>query len=109
MLLHTGRCRRVKSALFKQTPALSVVVGDTLAALGRTPGSILDGHREEMLVSISASSVFEHALAIERSPEPDEPAHADVVGHRSDGIARALLRASEWVVAPADACPTPAE
>lgn len=104
----SGGCLRVKSALFKQTPSLSVVIADTLCALGRTPASILDGYSDQALISLPASAAFEQNLAVERSENDHEPAHADVVGHRTGGMARALLDASEWVVSPTDACPTPA-
>jgi hypothetical protein len=108
MLQAHGDCLRVTSALFKQKPALSVVIEDTLRALGREPVSILDRYSDQTLIALPASAAFAHDLSVERTPDEDEPAHADVVGNRSGGIARSLLRASEWVVAPSGGCPTPA-
>ena len=101
-------CLRAKSAVFKQTPTLSVVIADTLGELGRTPTSILDGFPGQSLIAFPVAAAVAHDLVVARSPMADEPAHADVVGHRTSAIARSLLNASQWVVEPAGPCPTPA-
>jgi hypothetical protein len=106
-----GGCLRVKSALFKQTPKLSTVMGSMLwvgsRAGARDPRSKLDRYPGEHLVSFPTVVATDHELTVEWCPELYEPAHCDVEGKRPERVVQALLRESRWEEAPVGACPKP--
>jgi hypothetical protein len=97
------QCVRLSSSIFN-TERMSVVVEDTLKAEGRDPLDVLRNHPEDFLVSITAGLAMEHGQTIERCPEEDEPAHAEVVGKMTKGKARAFSRAVKWVKKPENLC-----
>jgi hypothetical protein len=103
-------CVRASSGAF-QTEALSVVVGDTLESFGLAPEDVVRGWPDNALVVFAARDARAVGLTVVRSPEgPSEldQAHGLVFGRKTTSRKRALHEASTWVVAPADACETPA-
>ena len=71
---------------------MSRSVGDTTLA----------GFTSFGLVAFTAGLVRVHGQIIVRDPEPEEPAHAAVIGHKSKPLKKTLARASRWVVLPDD-------
>ena len=99
---------RPSSAAFENHPngtPMSVLLGGELVDSGRSAESILSGYHDFSLVSFPALVARNNGQAIVRRPLPDEPAHAEVVGRKSGAVKKALVRASEWVVPPAQANP----
>jgi hypothetical protein len=96
-------CTRLSSAAFSADP-MSVVIDDTLRASGREPVDILDRYPSDYLVALTVGLVREHEQQVIRSPIPDEPAHADVVGKKTKGRRRAFATAATWIVGPDNPC-----
>ena len=100
------RCQKVSSGLFRH-PEMSVDLGDKLEELGVTPDSLVDAFSDHALVVLFAGAARECKQEIVRQPLPSLPAHGLIVGKKTQGVQRALARASEWVVRPDDACDPP--
>lgn len=64
----------------------------------RTAGKSLENFAGHGLVGFSASSAVALGLAVRAAPVLLNPAHAEVVGNKTKSVARALARASCWVV-----------
>lgn len=79
---------------------MSVIIGDEVLASGRTADSVLARHGDFALAFVTVEVVQELGLRVERQPQPDEPCHAVVVGHKTRGTSRALAKSSKWVVPP---------
>lgn len=95
----------VREGAFKNFPnpelrRMSVVLGDTLAELGRDPSSILEGHSGYGLVAIKAGCVRSEGQAVQRTPLDDEAAHGDVVGDKPAGRRKRFAKHAEWVIRP---------
>lgn len=97
-------CVRLSSAIFN-TERMSVVIEDTLRSDGREPLDVLNDYPEDFLVAITAELAVKHGQTVERAPEDDEPAHAEVVGKMNKKKARAFCRAAKWIKAPDALCP----
>jgi hypothetical protein len=87
---------------------MSVVLGDVLAALRRTPEALpmeaplCVGNPEEWGVAVLEAAFLrnEESQEIVRSPLPDEPAHGDVRGKKNTKLRRRLKKHANWVVQP---------
>jgi hypothetical protein len=97
---------RLRDEVFKSFPMpqlkrMSVVLGDTLAELGRGPESVLDqaGH-DFGVIAVKAKDVRQLSQAIARTPRDEEPAHGDVCGEKPGATRKALARMARWVVYP---------
>jgi hypothetical protein len=55
------------------------------------------GGREQYLVWLTVGDVRRAGLDVVFTPTDDEPGHCDVVGRKTNAIARHLARASRWV------------
>jgi hypothetical protein len=97
-------CYRVSSAPFLKKREMSVVLEDRLRADGREPSDALRNHPGQYLIRLGAGFVRAHGQIVVRNPQPDEPAHGDVIGEKPRRIARAFAAAACWVVAPPEAC-----
>jgi len=90
---------------------MSVILGDTLAALGRDPGELPRRAYPEQpgrwgLAVLRASCVTSvPEQTIRRSPTPEECAHGDVVGAKNTKRRKRLKRCATWVFPPATAPP----
>jgi len=58
---------------------------------------ILEAHEAFSLVGFPASLAREKGLRIVRKPLAENPAHAEVIGKKTDSIRKALSKGSEWV------------
>jgi hypothetical protein len=93
-----GRLRPAKAA-FDDDPdgsPMSVVIADE----SRGQAAVLAGHEGYGLAAFTAHLARECRLRIARAPTDDEPAHAVVVGRKTDSVRRRLARGSDWVVLP---------
>jgi hypothetical protein len=88
-------CFRVSSAAF-DGDEMSVA----LASEAGTPDLMLGSHEEFGVVALEAGLVRSRQQIVVRDPLPDQPAHALVIGRKTDSVRRALARAARWVVRP---------
>jgi hypothetical protein len=95
---------RVSKGAFQNTTdtdEMSVALGDTLAALDREPESIITGHAEFGVVSLTAGFVRnEEEQTVRRSQTDEEPAHGDVIGEKTPARRKRFALRSVWVVCP---------
>jgi hypothetical protein len=91
-------CHRVSSAAFDDDDGepMSVV----LAAEAGDPGVMLRGHEGYGVVAVQVAVARSRQQIIVRDPLPEQPAHALVVGRKTDSVRRTLARAARWVVRP---------
>ena len=96
-----GRWRPTSAAFrdHKNGSPMSVVLGDILVELGRTPDDVLDGHVGLALAVITAGLARQNNQGVVKDPLPEEPAHAHVVGEKKKA-SRAMAKAAGWVVDP---------
>ena len=85
---------------------MSIVLGDTLAALERRPEDLPDetpwADDEWGVAVLEAGYVAnEEEQEILRTPNGDERAHGDVRGEKKRARRKHLKRRAEWVVPPA--------
>jgi hypothetical protein len=91
--------RRPSSGAFtddRDGSPMSVVIGS--AAAGAE--TVLAGHPGYALAAITAGLARECGQMIMRDPTSDQPAHALVIGHKTEGIRRRLARESRWIIEP---------
>ena len=81
---------------------MSIVLDDTLAASGRAPADALERLPQEFLASLRAGLARERDQIVVRSENESEPAHGDVIGHKTKAIKRAFARSAEWEIPPPD-------
>lgn len=97
-------CYRPSSAAFENhsngTP-MSVVLSDTLDALGREHESALGEYVENFsLASFKASTARACDQGISREPTDEEPAHGEVFGEKPKSVRRKIAKSAEWIVPP---------
>jgi len=98
-------CMRLSSAAFIGKEEMSVVIEDTLRAMGREPGDILKNFPGQYLVRLAAGFVRRYDQTVQRSPTIEEPAHGDVIGRKPKSVARKFAEAACWEIEPPGACP----
>jgi hypothetical protein len=86
---------------------MSVVLGDVLASLGRSPESLpvetpCAGEPDLWGVAVLQAGYLrsEEEQEILRTPQDDEPAHGDVRGVKNTKRRRRLKKHAEWVIRP---------
>lgn len=81
---------------------MSVVIEDTLQALGCEPASVLEGFEGYGLAALTAGFVRTEEQDVRRSPKDDEQAHGDVIGTKSNARRKrfAAFAAEDWIVQP---------
>ena len=62
--------------------------------------SVLHGHEGFGVVAFTAGFARRQGQIVVRAPEPDQPAHAKVVGRKTHGVRRAFARAARWIHRP---------
>lgn len=100
---HNLSCYRPSSAAFNDHPngtPMSVVLGDDVRAAGRTSESALTGCAGFALASFTAGLARSTEQGIMRKPLPEEPAHAEVFGRKTNSVRRTLAKGCTWVIAP---------
>ena len=97
-----GRVRPSKAAFDNDAndSSMSVVLADLVLASGRGPKHVLAGHERFALAFITAGLARSKQQRVAKDPIPGEPAHALVVGKKTDSVKRAMAKASEWVIPP---------
>ena len=93
-----GRVRPSKAAFEDDGDGSPMSV--VLAADAGAPGSALAGHAGFALAAITAGLARSCGQGVVRDPTPDEPAHAVVIGRKTDSIKRRFAREARWVVLP---------
>ena len=96
-------CKRISKAAFEDHPdgsPMSVVLGQEVLAAGRNPESVVAGHDDFCLASVTAGFARSLKQGIMRNPLDEEPAHAEVFGNKTDGVRKKFSRAADWVIAP---------
>jgi hypothetical protein len=88
--------RRPSSAAFKD-PELSVDAEPILKANGLDWRSTLQGYPGYSLVNVDAGHARAKGLAVIPKPENGKPAHTEVVGRKTQGIANYLVANASWV------------
>jgi len=104
-----GPIRRPSTGAFDNSSdeeAMSVLLAAIVLEAGRTPRDTLIRFASFGLVGFTAGLVRAHEQIVVREPEPEEPAHAAVVGRKSKALKRTLARTSRWVILPDDPLPT---
>jgi hypothetical protein len=71
-----------------------------LASEAVEPEVMLKGHEEYGVVAFTAGVARSKQQIVVRDPLPDQPAHALVLGRKTDSVRRALARAARWIVRP---------
>ena len=104
-----GPVRRPSTGAFDNSSdeeAMSVLLAAMVLGAGRTPQDTLVTFSGFGLVAFTAGLVRAHGQIVVRDPEPQEPADAVVIGHKSKTLKKTLARTSRWVVLPDDPAPT---
>jgi hypothetical protein len=89
--------RRASSAAFKD-PEMSVDIEPVLLDLGLDWNRSLRDFPQHSLVRLMAAAARAEAQAIIRAPTDENPAHGEVHGKKTPGIANRLLASSEVVL-----------
>jgi hypothetical protein len=87
---------------------MSVVLAPEVLASGRTPIDILARFRGYGSAAVRAALARELNQGVKRDPEPDEPAHAVVVGKKTSSVRKSFSRGARWEVSPPDRPAPPA-
>jgi len=95
--------KRISSAAFTDHPngtPMSVVLGQDLLEAGRDAYSVIVGHDNFCLASVTAELARSLEQGIVRRPLNDEPAHAEVFGRKAAGVRKQFAREATWVIGP---------
>ncbi len=87
--------QRPSSAAFKD-PTMSVDTEPILHQHGLDWTFTLRNHSGYSLVRFKAGVARAKTLAIVHKPEPGNPAHTEVIGKKTQGVANRLVAASTW-------------
>ena len=79
---------------------MSVLLADVLGEMGRGPATVLAGHQDYGLASVTAGLARECLQGVARDPLPEEQAHGVVFGDKTNRVRRTLAEGSRWVVLP---------
>ena len=99
------RAWRVSSQAFNDDSEggpMSVVLAPEVLAAGRTSKDILARFMGYSLAAVKAALARELNQGVKRAPEPDEPAHAVVVGKKTSSVRKSFSRGARWEVPPPD-------
>jgi hypothetical protein len=87
--------RRPSSAAFKD-PAMSVDAETILHQHGLDWKFSLRNHPGYSVARFKAGAARARALAVVHKPQPDNAAHTEVIGRKTQGAANHLVAASSW-------------
>jgi len=104
-LVHDHNQNRIRptSAAFEDDEdgsPMSVVLADVVIEAGRSETEILVGHEGFAMAAITAGLGRECAQKIVRNPLPEEPAHALLVGRKTDSVRKRFAKSCRWVIHP---------
>jgi hypothetical protein len=94
---------RPSSAAFDDHPdgsPMSVHLVTVLARHNLVRSTVLIGHVDYALARITAALVRSNRQGIYRHPLPDDPAHAEVFGPKSEGVRKRLAKGADWEIPP---------
>ncbi len=94
---------RPSSAAFDDHPdgsPMSAVLGQQVINSGRTAASILDAYEGFALAYFTAGLAREYRQGVMRKPLPEEPAHAEVFGKKTNSVKKAFAKKCQWIVPP---------
>jgi hypothetical protein len=92
---------------------MSIVVGDTLAHLQRSPEDLPQFSYPDEAAHWGVAKVKTEAVRtineqeVVRSPEPNEPAHGDVLGNKNSKRRKKFKKLASWVIEPAASSESP--
>jgi hypothetical protein len=95
--------KRPSSAAFEDDidgSSMSVVIAEEAARLGRNQSHVLQGHDSFGLAGVAVRTVRACNQIVNRAPKVDEPAHALVIGRKTDSVRKRLWKNSFWVSLP---------
>lgn len=95
--------KRISKAAFEDHPdgtPMSVVLGQEVLAADRDAYSVISEHDKFCLASVTAGLARSLKQGVARSPLPDEPAHAEVFGKKTDGVRKRFAKNAKWVIGP---------
>ena len=95
--------RRVTSQAFQNASngtGMSVHLASVLASLGLADQSVLRGYDGYGLAQITAGLARQWGQRLARRPEPDWPAHAEVLGNKAKPVQRAFAAAAKVLIEP---------
>lgn len=95
--------KRISKAAFEDHPdgsPMSVVLGQEVLADGRDAASIVQDFDGFCLASVTAGLARSLNQGVARRPLPDEPAHAEVFGKKTDSVRRKFARSAVWIIGP---------
>jgi len=87
--------RRPSSAAFKD-PTMSVDTEPILHQHGLDWTFTLRNHSGYSLARFKTGAARVETLAVVHKPEPGNPAHTEVIGKKTQGVANRLVAASTW-------------
>lgn len=88
--------------------AFSVHLESVLIERGLDVESVILDRSKFALAAFTAGQARQENQVLERAPEPDQPAHAHVVGEKTTKVRKRLKRCAVWVIPPEIPPPTPA-
>ena len=94
---------RVSSAAFDNSrdgSPTSVLLATIVRETGRTDADVLAHFEGFALASLTAGQARECSQEVARDPRPEEPAHAYVLGKKTQGAKKCLARSAKWVISP---------
>lgn len=101
----------ISSQAFKGHPqdkrTFSVYLEDVLQEHGLGPDAVILDPEKYSIAAITARLVRELNQVIQRAPEPDDLAHAHVIGDKPSSLQKRLAREAEWVIPPHAAAAPP--
>lgn len=80
--------------------AMSAHLKLVLDELGLTAQSVIEDASRFALAGLPAAVLRANGQVINRDPQPNDPAHAHVLGLKSKSVQKALATAAAWVIAP---------
>jgi hypothetical protein len=91
---------RPSTGVFK-TDKLSINIESLMAAQNRPPEDTLGLYPGQYLVAVVAGEVrkFPYPIVKDCDP-PNDPAHGLILGKKTDGFAKAMVKTLTWIVAP---------
>ena len=95
--------KRPSSAAFddhQNGSPMSVLLADLLSEVGRGASDVLADYEGYALAAITAGLARRCKQVVVRAPLRDVPAHAEVVGKKTDSVRKRFAVASRWVLPP---------
>lgn len=99
---------RISSAAFqdhKDGSPMSVVLGGEVLAAGRDARTVIAGHDNYCLASVTAGLARSLDQGVIRKPLDEELAHAEVFGRKTKSVRSKFTKAAIWIIGPENGAP----